>query len=267
MSIQNAIRAVAGSRRHAREAWLGWDAAADALQQVGVDSDARRAHLIGQCAHESGGFRRRIENLNYSAARLEEIFSKYFKPSECAAFARQPQKIANRVYADRIGNGDEASGDGWAYRGRGWIQLTGRDNYRVYGGRIGVDLESDPAAAEDPARAWLIAAVYMADRRRGGKTLLEWADLGEDEEVTRGVNGGMHGYDDRVLKVSEAASALGGEPSTAEWQRLLADNGFNPGPIDGLLGPKTLAAMELASRRFGLMGIALAEELRMAVAV
>src|SRR6188474_2771315 len=109
------------------------------LPKYGIaDSKLRLAHFFAQVLHESGCMRFDMENLNYSADGLRRVFGKYFKTQEdCAACARQPERIANRVYADRIGNGDEASGDGWRFRGRGLIQLTGRQNYRAFAEWVG----------------------------------------------------------------------------------------------------------------------------------
>jgi len=103
-----------------------YDSMVETLPQYGITDIARVSAFIAQCAHESGGFAVMQENLNYSADGLQKIFGKYFtNPQIAAQYARQPEKIANRVYASRMGNGDEASGEGWKYRGRGLIQLTG----------------------------------------------------------------------------------------------------------------------------------------------
>lgn len=102
------------------------------------------AHVLGQAHQETGGFASTHENLNYSAEVLLDVFKKYFTPSEAKAYARQPERIANRVYANRMGNGNEQSGDGWKYRGRGAIQLTGKNNYKAFGDYLGVDLLNNP---------------------------------------------------------------------------------------------------------------------------
>ena len=209
------------------------------------------------------GFRTRHENLNYSADGLWRVFKKYFaNRAETEAFARQPEKIANRVYANRMGNGNSATGDGWRYRGRGYIQLTGRDNYRIYGDLLGIDLLGDPEAAADASICWLVAAKFMARTRRSGKTLLEWADVPDAIMVTKGINGGTNGLQDRKHLTGLAFQALTGKPTTAEWQALLLNAGFEPGPVDGLDGPKTHAAMAAAEAQIGLSGDALLEHLR-----
>ena len=114
------------------------------MELYAIDTPQREAHFLAQVAHESGGFTRLEENLNYSPAGLLKTFAKYFTPEEATEFAHDGRRIANRVYAGRMGNGDEASGDGWLYRGRGLIQITGRNLYRRCGGGIGVDLENGP---------------------------------------------------------------------------------------------------------------------------
>lgn len=266
MSIDAAIAACASSSITAQTAIDAWSSVASQLIDIGVTNDDRRAMLIGQCAHESARFRSRFENLNYSAHGLMKVFGKrhFHSLSEAQNFHRQPEKIANRVYSDRMGNGSEGSGDGWRYRGRGYLQLTGRSNYRLYGDLLGVSLESDPDLAAEPHLCWLIAATYCARRKRSGQTLLQWAD-GPDPDVimvTKGINGGTHGLSDRKLQTALARSKLTGQASTAEWQALLLNAGFNPGPIDGLMGPKTRGAIEAAEHATGLTGSDLLAHLR-----
>ena len=192
-----------------------------------------------------------------------KIFRRHFSSQgETNQFARQPEKIANRVYRNRMGNGDTASGEGWRYRGRGYLQLTGKDNYRRYGGHIGEDLVNNPDRAADPDVCWLIAAEYLARTKRSGRTLLEWADADDVIMVTKGINGGTHGLADREVQTGKAFSALSGDATTAEWQALLLNAGFNPGPIDGLFGSKTKAAQEAAATKFGVTGKDLLKVLR-----
>lgn len=263
MSIVSAILSCASSSVVASVATEAWQNNAQTLEDIGITTDRRRASIIGQCAHESMGFRTRYENLNYSGDGLWRIFRKYFKNrAEADGFARQPEKIANRVYANRMGNGDSASGDGWRYRGRGFIQLTGRDNYRIYGDLLGINLIATPEVAAEPDLCWLIAAQFMARTRRSNKTLLEWADVPDTVLVTKGINGGTHGLQDRQHKTAIAFEALTGEATTAEWQALLLNAGFDPGPVDGLEGPKTRAAVAAAEAQFNLTGDALIAHLR-----
>ena len=117
----------------------------EVMQKFGIDTPVELAHFLAQCGHESGGFRVVNENLNYSAKGLLGIFKKYFPTAVLAEqYQRKPEKIANRVYASRMGNGDEASGEGFKFRGRGYIQLTGKSNYTAFGKAIGVDIAANP---------------------------------------------------------------------------------------------------------------------------
>lgn len=171
---------------------------ADALMMraasISLNTDLRWAHFLSQVAHESSGFKRIVENLNYSAGGLLATFPKYFKTaSDAALFARQPERIANRVYANRLGNGPEESGDGWRYRGRGLIQITGRDNYRACSVSIWADdrLLRAPELLEEPDGAVASACWYWRSRE-----LNALADQDDLEAITRKVNGGLHGLDD-----------------------------------------------------------------------
>lgn len=252
MSIERAIKAVA-RKGVVQEVISAWYDAEDMLRQQGVTNNRRRAMLIGQCAHESGQFASRFENLNYSSGALWSVFRKYFKnEAETERFARKPKQIANRVYSNRMGNGDESSGDGYRYRGRGYLQLTGKSNYLKYGKLLDIDLITNPDLVADPVVSWQVAALYCATRKREGRNLFEWADALDTRMVTRGINGGTHGLTDRINKTEAALSALQGKITTAEKQRLLAANGFNPGPIDGLSGSKTTRATRAAQAKFGI---------------
>ena len=159
------------------------------LPKFEIDTPLRKAHFLAQLAHESGGLKYQEENLNYSAKGLRSVFGKYFKTSEMAeAYARKPEKIANRVYANRMGNGDEASGDGWKYRGRGLIQLTGKDNYRRFAQDYGVDCVNNPDLILDPELA-LTSACWFWKRRK----LNQYADEDDIHMVTKRINGGTNG--------------------------------------------------------------------------
>jgi putative chitinase len=166
-----------------------------------ISNKLRLAHFLAQCGHESAGFRFVTENLNYSADRLKVIFPKYFPGNMADAYARNPEKIGSRVYANRMGNGDEASGDGFRYRGRGYIQLTGKDNYTSFARFIGEDVVANPdlVATKYPLAS---AAFYFAMRRLWSK-----CDKGSDEavvtEVTKIVNGGTIGLADRISHFNE----------------------------------------------------------------
>ncbi|MCH8346632.1 MAG: hypothetical protein IIC87_06870, partial [Chloroflexi bacterium] len=137
------------------------------------DTSLRLAHLLGQCAHESTGFTRRTENLTYTTAeRIRTVFGKRRFPSlvDAQGYVRQPRMLANEVYGGRMGN--TRPDDGWRYRGRGWIQLTGRENYKRFGASLGLDLDGEPDLASTPAAAWKIAGAYLAIRVRAGRTAL-----------------------------------------------------------------------------------------------
>jgi putative chitinase len=165
----------------------------------GINTNKRLRHFLAQCAHESAGMTRFEENLNYSEEGLRNIFPKYFDAAAARDYARQKERIANRAYANRIGNGDEASGDGWRYRGRGIFQLTGRANYRTFGERVGVKLEEQPERAAEPAIAVQVAIAYWNDRH-----LSDRADADDIEGVTRGINGGTVGLEDRKQLLAKA---------------------------------------------------------------
>ena len=265
MKLKSAIRAAA--KTAPATAIDALDAIKDQVEAQGaLDNERRAAHLIGQCAHESGSFTRTVESLFYTTPdRLLAVFPRHFKDlAEARGFTRNSEKVANRVYADRMGNGSSRSGDGFRFRGRGYLQLTGRDNYRVFGRRIGVDLENNPDLAAEPETAWLIAADYLANRKRKGKTAFEWADENNVEAVTRIVNGGIHGLEDRRRRTGRALSVLeggtlrpllksGDEGHFVEiLQHALAAKGFSPGAIDGDFGTKTRNAVKAFQASVGL---------------
>jgi len=174
----------------------------DTAAKFQINTPLRLAHFLAQCGHESGGFRATQENLNYSAKGLAGIFKKYF-PTEAsaAAYARNPQKIANKVYGGRMGNGLEASGDGYKFRGRGYIQLTGKDNYTAFGKAIGEDICANPDKVAS-AYALLSAAWFFS---KNG--LHKMADGGATDQVvtsiTKRVNGGTIGLADRIKHFKE----------------------------------------------------------------
>ena len=171
-----------------------------------INTPLRAAQFIAQLAHESGSFHYSSENLNYSASALRAVFGKYFPTDEIAdKYARQPEKIANRVYADRMGNGDEASGEGWKYRGRGLIQLTGKDNYTNCGKATGMDLVNDPDQLTDNADAAVAAAGWFWDMRK----LNNYADEDDIKAITRRINGGYNGLEDREAYLARAKQVLG----------------------------------------------------------
>ena len=169
------------------------------VEKFNITNHLRLSHFLSQCAHESGNFKFLTENLNYSGDGLLKIFPKYFKDKATAdAYARKPEKIGSRVYANRMGNGDEASGDGFKFRGRGYIQLTGKDNYKQFGAFVGEDLVANPdlVATKYP----LTSAAFFFDKNK----LWDICDKGDTPEVvtlvTKRVNGGTHGLEDRLSK-------------------------------------------------------------------
>lgn len=168
------------------------------LKNHGINTPLRIAHFMAQLEHESG-LKAVSENLRYSAKRLSEVFPKYFPTTTVAnAYANKPEMIANRVYANRMGNGDEASGDGWKYRGRGFIQLTGKDNYRLLSKDMRVDYLSKPDLLLNEADA-MIAAVWFWRRINGNKL----ADTDNVEKITKAINGGYNGLEHRKQLVKE----------------------------------------------------------------
>lgn len=177
------------------------------IEKFQINTPLRLAHFLAQAGHESGGFKISQENLNYSAKGLQNIFKKYF-PSEAIAldYAKKPEKIANRVYSGRMGNGNEASGDGYKFRGRGDIQLTGRDNYTAFGKSIGVSIEDNPDLVG--TQYALASAAWFWQKNK----LNELADTGATIEVvtniTKKVNGGTIGLPDRIAHFNEFYSLL-----------------------------------------------------------
>ena len=175
------------------------------LPDYEINTPKRIAAFIAQCAHESGGFRFLKENLNYKAESLMKTFPKYFSDRDTAnAYAKQPVKIANRVYANRMGNGDEASGDGYRYCGRGLIQLTGKTNYDWFAASLEISateaseyLETFEGAAQSACWFW------------ESNNLNVEADAGDIKKMTKKINGGYIGLDDRVKHYEHALHILG----------------------------------------------------------
>jgi putative chitinase len=184
----------------------------EALEQLLPDYDIntphRVAHFIAQCAHESGNFNFIKENLNYRWETLRKIFPKYFPTDDLAKqYASRPNKaeaIANRVYANRMGNGDEASGDGYRFCGRGLIQLTGRDNYTFFAGSLGIPVEE---AAE--YLATFEGAAQSACWFWEQNNLNRFADANDVRGLTRAINGGFIGLEDRIKHTNHALHVMG----------------------------------------------------------
>jgi putative chitinase len=179
------------------------------LPDYGIDTPKRIAAFIAQCAHESGGFTTLKENLNYRAPTLRKIFPKYFPTDELAnEYASKPNKqeaIANKVYASRMGNGDESSGDGWRYCGRGLIQLTGKNNYQAFADSIETPVEDVPAYLATFEGACQSACWFWETNN-----LNQWADKGDILTLTKRINGGTIGLEDRIKHYEHALHVLGG---------------------------------------------------------
>ena len=179
----------------------------DTAAKFQINTPLRLAHFLAQCGHESGGFRLTKENLNYSAKGLNGIFKKYFPTLESALpYERKPEKIANKVYGGRMGNGPEASGDGAKFCGRGYIQLTGRDNYTAFGKAIGEDVTVNPQIVAE--KYALLSAAWFFSKNK----LHIMADGGASDAVvtsiTKRVNGGTIGLADRIKHFKEFYSLL-----------------------------------------------------------
>lgn len=242
LRVARAIRAVADPSADSERWAKGWP---DDMPE----SDLVIAHMVGQAAHETRRFLRIEENLNYSAKRLREVFSFYSRnPGLADAHAMNPALIANHAYAGRIGNRSADTGDGWRYRGRGPIMLTGRANYRRIGELLGLPLAENPDLAARPDEGWRIMRAFFETTFTDGRSLIEWARGNSVEMVTRGINPAMLGLSERRDATGAALRAINGAPDTRELQRALAAAGFDPGPVDGLMGPRTRAAMAEAGR-------------------
>lgn len=182
-----------------------YHALSEILPEYDINTPQRVAAFLAQCAHESGGFIFLKENLNYRAASLRKVFPKYFPTDELAAqYANKPQMIANRVYANRMGNGDEASGDGWRYCGRGLIQLTGKDNYTFFAASIEVSIEEATEYLETFEGA-VQSACFFWDQNN----LNQWADKGDILTLTKRINGGTIGLEDRIKHYNHALHIFG----------------------------------------------------------
>ena len=178
----------------------------DTAVKFNITNPLRLAHFLAQCGHESAGFKAVQENLNYSADGLKRIFGKYFPGDLAASYARQPEKIASRVYGSRMGNGDESTGEGYKYRGRGYIQLTGKSNYTNFAKFIGEDTINNPdlVATKYP----LASAAFFFNSNNLWSICDKGADDATVTAVTKRVNGGTIGLPDRIKHFKEYYSLL-----------------------------------------------------------
>jgi len=179
----------------------GWyEALSTVLPEYEIDSPQRVSAFIAQCTHESGGFKRLKENLNYKWESLRKVFPKYFPTDELAQeYAHKQEQIANRVYGGRMGNGDESSGDGFRYCGRGLIQLTGKNNYTKFAESIGMDVEEVPSLLETFEGAVKSACWFWKTNN-----LNQYADAGDILTMTKRINGGTIGLEDRIKHYNHA---------------------------------------------------------------
>lgn len=180
------------------------DALNSTFDRFAILTPRQQAGFIGQCSHESGNFKLLSENLNYRAATLMKLWPKRFPTQEIAnSYEKNPKKIANMVYASRMGNRDEASGDGYRFRGRGCIQLTGHANYFHAGEALGVDFVKDPDLVATPTYAALTAGWFWSTHKCN-----ELAEAGDWAGLTKKINGGVIGLADRVNHINEALALL-----------------------------------------------------------
>ena len=182
-----------------------YEALSAILPEYGINTPERVAAFIAQCAHESGGFKFLKENLNYKAESLLKVFPKYFKTlDEARAYEKKPEKIANRIYGNRMGNGDESSGDGFRYCGRGLIQLTGKENYSWFAASLEIPVEEASEYLETFEGAVQSACWFWEENK-----LNQWADKKDILTLTKRINGGTIGLDDRIKHFNHALHVLG----------------------------------------------------------
>jgi len=176
------------------------------MEKFKIDTPLELAHFLAQCGHESGNFKAVSENLNYSADGLKKIFPKYFPGNLNESYARKPEAIASRVYASRMGNGNEASKEGFRFRGRGYIQLTGKENYAAFDKFVEDDILANPdlVATKYP----LLSAAWFFSKNKLNEIASKGADDATVTAVTRKVNGGVIGLADRIKHFKEFYALL-----------------------------------------------------------
>ena len=178
----------------------------DTAAKFNITNVLRLAHFLAQAGHESGQFKATSENLNYSSKGLLGIFPRYFTPALAESYARQPQKIANKVYGGRMGNGVEATGDGFKFRGRGYIQLTGKDNYTQFDKTVPEDILANPDLVS--GKYALMSAAWFFDKNKLWAICDKGADQATVTAVTKRVNGGTIGLPDRIKHFNEYYNLL-----------------------------------------------------------
>ena len=189
------------AKLHIGPEWV--DALNETFQRFNINTPRQRAAFIGQCGHECGNFRILEENLNYRAETLQKLWPKRFDATKAQDCARNPKLIANTVYSSRMGNRDEASGDGYRFRGRGCIQLTGSDNYFHAGKALGVDFWANPDLVATPKYAALSAGWFWSTHKCN-----ELAESANWVGLTKKINGGTIGLDDRIKHTNHALEVL-----------------------------------------------------------
>lgn len=196
------IMQATGCARDTADGWLPF--LEGTMKAFSISTPKRVAAFLAQLAHESGGLTRLEENLNYSWQGLMKVWPMHFPTEDIAKqYHRKPEAIANRAYANRMGNGPEASGDGYKYRGKGLIQLTGKDNHRRCGNAIGCDFLNDPELLLLPVNAALSAGWFW-----DVNGLNAMADAGDYKQITLRINGGTIGIADRIAKYEKALTAF-----------------------------------------------------------
>lgn len=226
----------------------------DLLAKAGITTPLRLAHFLAQCFHETGALSILVESGRYTAKNLATMWDagnwhRYFASRDaCIAMAQQCSvdggvALFNRVYGGRMGNGDEASGDGWRFRGRGILQTTGRYSYRRYGERCGVAFETDPDLVVDAAHALKPALYEWTD-----KHLNTAADANDIKVITRAINGGYVGLPGRkawFARIYPIAAGNAPVEQSREWrvQTALVARGYDIGPVDGVIGPRSRLAI------------------------
>jgi len=187
---------------HIGEQWV--DALNETFERFNITTPAQQASFIGQCGHECGNFKVLEENLNYRAETLMKLWKARFPTIEIAnEYARNPKKIANKVYASRMGNRDESSGDGYRFRGRGCIQLTGHANYYHAGNACGEDFVMNPDLVATPKYAAMTAGWFWNTHK-----LNQYADIKDFTIMTKKINGGTIGLNDRIRHINHALDIL-----------------------------------------------------------
>lgn len=189
------------AKLHIGAQWV--DPLNETFSRYGLNSPVRQAAFIGQCGHECGNFRILEENLNYRAATLVKLWPKRFSNDNVAQYAGNAKKIANKVYADRMGNRDEASGDGYRFRGRGCIQLTGSSNYFHAGKALGVDFIMDPDLVATPKYAALTAGWFWSTHDCN-----RLSDAQDWTALTKKINGGTIGLQERIAHINQALAVI-----------------------------------------------------------